>query len=179
MACFYLPILSVQVSASQILDEKQITYKIAKNFIGVKEEGRNTGYQVNKFLASVRLKPGAEWCGAFVAYCLDSAKVSSLKVRSGLARKYVQKNSIKADYVLRNKIVIPQGSLLIWRRGVSIFGHVGIVETWKGKNGITIEGNTTSGKKGIQYAGNGVYRRLRSIYPLNYFRITDFTIYGK
>lgn len=177
MLYFCLLILFVQDCVSLDL-ERDKTLIIAKSFVGTKEVGKNSGYWVDKFLKSVRLKPGAEWCGAFVGFCLDSAKVKSLKIRSGLARKYVTKNSIKATSVIEKNMIIPKGSLLIWRRGNTIFGHVGIVEKWQGKNGSTIEGNTTSGKKGIQYAGNGVYARNRSIYPLNYFRITDFTIYG-
>jgi len=177
MLYFYLLTLFVQVCVSQDL-ERQKTFNIAKSFVGTKEVGKNSGFWVDRFLKSVGLKPGAEWCGAFVGFCLDSAKVKSLKVRSGLARRYVTKSSIKATKVIQSNMKVPQGSLLIWRRGSTIFGHVGIVEQWQGKTGSTVEGNTTSGKKGVQYAGNGVYARSRAIYPLNYFRITDFTIYG-
>lgn len=168
------------VSVSQTVDEAKRTLQISKGFVGVQEEKRNSGYWVDRFLKSVGLKPGAEWCGAFVGFCLDSAKVTSLKVRSGLARRYVQKNSIKATKVLEGNMFIPEGSLLIWRRGTTIFGHVGIVEKWKGKSGTTIEGNTSSSNKtSLQYAGQGVYRKKRTINPYNYFRITDFTVYGK
>jgi hypothetical protein len=177
---FYLLTFFALVSVSLIAKERDNTLRIAKGFIGVQEEKRNSGYWVDKFLKSVGLKPGSEWCGAFVGYCLDSAKVKSLKVRSGLARRYVQKNSIKATKVLEGNLSIPSGSLLIWRRGTTIFGHVGIVENWKGKNGTTIEGNTSSSNKiKLQYAGQGVYRKQRTINPYNYFRITDFTIYGE
>lgn len=176
MLYFCLQILYVQDCVS--LDrERNKTLSIAKGFIGTKENGKNSGFWVDKFLKSVSLKPGAEWCGAFVGFCLDSAKVKSLKIRSGLARRYVVKNSIKATTVVEKNMTIPKGSLLIWRRGSTIFGHVGIVKEWKGKKGSTVEGNTSIGKKGSQYAGDGVYARYRNINPFNYFRITDFTIY--
>jgi len=177
---FCLQTFCALVSVSQTVDEAKRTLQISKGFVGVQEEKRNSGYWVDRFLKSVGLKPGAEWCGAFVGFCLDSAKVTSLKVRSGLARRYVQKNSIKATKVLEGNMSIPEGSLLIWRRGTTIFGHVGIVEKWKGKSGTTIEGNTSSSNKtSLQYAGQGVYRKKRTINPYNYFRITDFTVYGK
>jgi hypothetical protein len=169
----------VLVYASQTVNESSKVLKIAQSFVGVKEQNNNSGYWVNKFLKNVHLSSGNQWCGAFVSYCLDSAKVTSLKVRSGLARRFVTKKSIKATQVLYGNKQIPSGSIIIWKRGGSIFGHVGIVEQWKGLKGYTIEGNTTSGIKGVQFTGDGVYRRIRSIYPLNYFRITDFTIYGK
>ena len=167
------------VFASPQVDDKISALNIAQSLVGVKEEKKNGGYWVDKFLRSVGLRSGNQWCGAFVGFCLDSAKVSSLKVRSGLARRYVTKNSIKATEVLRRNMVIPSGSILVWRRGTTMFGHVGFVKQWKGKTGTTIEGNTSSGIKGNQYDGDGVYQRVRSIYPLNYFRITDFTVYGK
>lgn len=167
----------MQVFALPIHSDKEQALNIARSLVGVKEEKNNSGYWINKFLKTVGLKPGNEWCGAFIAFCLDSAKVKSLKVRSGLARRYIRNNSIKATKVLEGNMVIPSGSIIVWRRGNTIFGHVGFVEFWKGKNGTTIEGNTSSGKKGSQYAGDGVYRRYRTISPFNYFRITDFTIY--
>lgn len=179
MVCFYLLTSFVPVCVSQILDDKIRALKIAQSLVGVKEEKTNGGYWVDKFLRSVGLRSGNQWCGAFVGFCLDSAKVTTLKIRSGLARRYVTKYSIKATEVIRKNMIIPSGSILVWRRGNTIFGHVGFVKSWKGKNGITVEGNTSSGKKGSQNDGDGVYQRLRSIYPLNYFRITDFTIYGK
>jgi hypothetical protein len=174
-----LQTLFAPVYASQILDEKQRTLQIAKSFVGIKEEKTNGGYWVDRFLRSVGLRTGNQWCGAFVGFCLDSAKVTSIKVRSGLARRYVTKQSIKAKEVMQKNITIPSGSILVWRRGNTLFGHVGFVKQWKGKSGTTIEGNTSSGTRGSQNDGDGVYQRNRSIYPLNYFRITDFTIYGK
>lgn len=179
MLYFCLLTSSVLVYASQTVNESSKVLKIAQSFIGVKEQNINSGYWVNRFLKNVKLPSGNQWCGAFVSYCLDSAKVTSFKIRSGLARRFVTKNSIKATKVLYENKELPSGTIVIWRRGSSIFGHVGIVDQWTGKKGFTIEGNTTSGKKGVQYAGDGVYRRYRSIYPLNYFRITDFTVYGK
>lgn len=179
MLSFCLLTSSVLAYASETVSEPSRVLKIAQSFIGVKEQKNNSGYWVETFLRNVKLSAGNQWCGAFVSYCLDSAKVTSLKIRSGLARRFVTKNSIKATDVLYNNKIIPHGTIVIWRRGSSIFGHVGIVEQWKGIKGVTIEGNTSSGTKGVQYAGDGVYRRKRSIYPLNYFRITDFTVYGK
>jgi hypothetical protein len=58
-----------------------------------------------------------------------------------------------------------------------MFGHVGFVVEWRGKSGTTVEGNTSSGLKGSQNDGDGVYMRKRTINPYSYFRITDFTIY--
>ncbi len=172
---FLLVLISLQpLCASERLE----TLNIARGFIGVKEEwGSNRGYWVNRFLLNAKSKPGNQWCAAFVAFCLDSARVKSLAVRSALARSYVRPNSVKATRVISENMEIPPGSIVVWRRGNTIFGHVGFVVNWKGKTGTTIEGNTSSGVRGSQNDGDGVYMRKRTINPYSYFRITDFTIY--
>jgi hypothetical protein len=162
----------------QYASEQVNTLNIARGFVGVKEEwGTNRGYWVNRFLLSVKSKPGNQWCAAFVSFCLDSANVQTLRVRSALARSFVRPYSVKATKVIAENMEIPPGAIIVWRRGTTIFGHVGIVEKWRGKTGTTIEGNTSSGVRGSQNDGDGVYRRTRTINPYSYFRITDFTIY--
>lgn len=153
--------------------------KIAEGFVGTKEEKNNSGYWVDRFLKSCKLKPGAQWCAAFVNFCLDSAGVKSLPFTgSGLARHFATRNkTVKAKDILQKNIEVPPGSIIVWRRGSTPFGHAGIVKSWKGKSGTTIEGNTSSGNKGSQNDGDGVWKRSRSINPTNYFRITDFVIY--
>ena len=150
---------------------------IANSFVGVTElTNNNDGAEVEMFQKSVNLKKGNAWCGAFVGYCLNTANVVNPKTRSGLARNYKHKNSIKANDVLIGKTKVPNGSLVIWEKGTTIFGHVGFVANWEKHHGTTIEGNTSSGRSGSQSDGDGVYRRYRTIMPANYFRITSFTI---
>jgi hypothetical protein len=165
-------------SASQTVDTvgKNVR-QIAYGFVGVKEQGNNGGYWVTRFLRSVGLKPGNPWCAAFVSFCLDSAKVKTLKTRSGLARHFISKNkTIKASKVSIENMELPQGTVVIWRRGTTMFGHVGFTDNWKGVSGTTIEGNTTSGKQGSQWNGGGVWSRKRTINPYNHFRITNFAL---
>lgn len=68
----------------------------------------------------------------------------------------------------------PAGSLIIWRKGNTLFGHAGFVLfDWRGATGMTIEGNTTAQPRSDV---EGVFIRKRTIYPANYFRITNFTL---
>ena len=170
--------LSQPLCASQTANnDGQNVRQIAYGFVGVKEEGNNGGYWVTRFLKSVGLKPGNPWCAAFVSFCLDSAKVRTLKTRSGLARHFITKNkTIKASKVVQTNMELPQGTVVIWRRGTTTFGHVGFTDKWKGSSGTTIEGNTTSGRSGSQWNGGGVWARKRTINPYNHFRITDFAL---
>lgn len=175
MLFIWQPIYSQQHSASRSRE----VYLIAKGFVGVKEEGNNGGYWVSRFLASCKLKPGAQWCAAFVNFCLDSGGVKKLPFTgSGLARNFATRNkTIKATEVISKNLELPSGTIIVWRRGSTPFGHAGIVESWKGKKGDTIEGNTSSGVKGSQHDGDGVWKRRREINPTSYFRITDFVVY--
>lgn len=170
--------LSQPLCASQTANKDgQNVRQIAYGFVGVKEEGNNDGYWVTRFLKSVGLKPGNPWCAAFVSFCLDSAKVKTLKTRSGLARHFITKNkTIKASKVVQTNMELPQGTVVVWRRGTTMSGHVGFTDKWKGSNGTTIEGNTTSGRSGSQWNGGGVWSRKRTINPYDHFRITDFAL---
>lgn len=151
----------------------------AKSYLFVREKtGKNDGYYVEKFLKYVGRKKGDSWCAAYVSYCLGVSKVSYPTVKSGLARSFKLKSSIKANDVLLGRITIPPGSIVIWEKGSTIFGHVGFVIKWLTKSGTTIEGNTGSGNTGSQSDGDGVYKRTRYITPGNYFRITSFTLVG-
>ena len=165
--------------ASQTVEitEGELVRNIAKGFIGTREVGNNGGPQVTRFLKSVGLRPGNPWCAAFVSFVLDSAKVTTMKTRSGLARHFITKNkTIKATKVSFENMNIPMGTVLVWRRGTTLFGHVGFTDKWQGKSGTTIEGNTSSGKSGSQWSGGGVWSRKRTINPYDYFRITDFAL---
>ena len=168
-----LPLYASQTAKTDGVNVRQIAY----GFVGVKEEGNNGGYWVTRFLKSVGLKSGNPWCAAFVSFCLDSAKVTTLKTRSGLARHFITRNkTIKATKVVTQNMELPQGTIVVWRRGTTMSGHVGFTDNWKGKSGTTIEGNTTSGKSGSQWNGGGVWYRKRTINPYDHFRITDFAL---
>lgn len=148
----------------------------AANYIGVKEVGNNDGDIVKRFLSAVHLIPGYPWCAGFVRYILDIVKAIEPKIRSGRARAYITKNSINAKRVAKGYIKIPKGWLVIWQRGINGQGHIAITETeWSGNKGTTIEGNTSSGIKGSQADGDGVYKRKREITTWSDFRITHFT----
>ena len=94
-----------------------------------------------------------------------------------MAQAYITKQSISAAKVLRGEVTIPDGSIVIWKRGTTPSGHVGFTTLpWRGAEGYTIEANTSPGNNGSQYNGDGIFQRHRSIAPGAAFRITHFTI---
>lgn len=147
----------------------------AQSYVGTTERGgNNNGPEVRAFLRSVGLGPGYPWCAAFVSYCLTAAGVEYPTKRTAGARAFISDRSVTATDVLYGRATVKPGWLVIWRRGNSWAGHIGIVTTWGKASGATIEGNTSSGRSGSQRDGDGVWSRTRSIQPGNYFRITHF-----
>lgn len=151
---------------------------LAESYIGTTElTGNNDGLEVEQFLGSVGLSKGNPYCAAFISYILDETPgIKSPTIRTALASKFITNESIDARHVLRGTQVIPDGTIVIWQKGNTIFGHAGFVESQLSRSEFTtIEANTGSGTYGDQSDGDGVWRRQRSIVPGNYFRITKFT----
>ena len=160
----------------------------ARSYLGtVEKTNHNDGPVVEKFLRSVGRKKGDSWCAAFVSYCLQAGEVSYPGIHSGLARNFKLRSSLKAKDVLIGKYKILPGTIVVWEKGNTVFGHVGFVERWDKQSGITIEGNTCSDRTCLPIGkihsvekvdktnDDGVFRKNRSIEPGNYFRITCFT----
>ncbi|MDJ1494161.1 CHAP domain-containing protein [Cytophagaceae bacterium DM2B3-1] len=152
--------------------------QLAKKYVGVVEypKNSNSGKEVDMFLRYVGLAPGHSWCAAFVSFCIGRSNVHEPKVISAAARKFVTDKSVRAYDVLTGKYKVPPGSIVVWQRGTTWQGHVGFVVNQSGQNQFqTIEGNTSSGRKGSQFDGGGVYERTRSICLTDHFRIIAFT----
>jgi hypothetical protein len=151
--------------------------EIALQYEGVTEVTKNSSPEIDMFLKYVGLSPGNPYCSSFVSYCIGEANVDEPTVRSGLARKFILKESIPASKVLLKQVEIPTGSIVVWKQGNTVFGHVGFTTlNWIGKEGYTIEANTGSGNTGSQRDGEGIYQRRRNIVPGAAFRITHFTL---
>lgn len=151
--------------------------KIAYSYIGTTEAtGKNDGPKIEYILKRQGGAKGASYCAYFVSMCIDSAKVKEPTVRPGMAIGFKRKNSIPANDVLIGKVNVPPGTIIVWKKGETIFGHAGLVYDWGKRYGTTVEGNTSSGQTGSQSNGDGIWMRKRSIEPLNYFRIICFTL---
>jgi len=166
----------------------------ASEYVGVTERppNSNEGPAVERFLAAVDLGPGYPYCAAAASAWAKWAGVKGPvttqgePIRTALATDFLDsKCTIDAGAVLSGKRQPPPGSLVIWRKGNSIYGHAGVVTgdemsptsrtRWYGRCGRTIEANTTSPDGvGSQREGGGVWRRQRCIRPHSYFKIVAF-----
>ena len=151
----------------------------AESYVGTKEAtGHNDGPAVSRFLRSVGLPEGYSWCAAFVSYCLSAVHAASPATRSARALAFYGKGSHKAADVVTGKYKPRAGDIVIFRRGVTAYGHVGFVVWYKSPTMIeTVEGNTSPNAASIEQDlnGEGVFEKARKIEPGNYFRIIGFT----
>ena len=171
----FLLVLLTQFNFGQAHLDTALTY------VGVTElTNRNDGVEVEKFLEYVGRRKGDAWCSAFASYVKDAPNtVLEPKVRSGLARHFESRSPdrlvVKSSRVLIGAEKIPKGSFAVWQKDQTVFGHVGLVrEDWSGQYGKTVEGNTSSGVRGSQSDGDGVYKRDRAIRLGRRFRIMWF-----
>ena len=152
---------------------------IAEDYVGVTElpNTNNRSPEIDYWNKRLRIPMGSSYCAAFVSFVLDSAGVQVPSVRSGVAQHFITNKSISAARVLDKRNIIPAGSIVVWKRGETWMGHVGIVtHDWSGPTGKTIEANTSPTDAGSQADGDGVWRKRRTINPTAFFRITHFTL---
>ncbi len=143
----------------------------AKRWLGfVERGGDNKGQAVEAFQRAVDGKAvGEAWCMSFSQYCV---KQVDLLVDELLEEQLKTKSLIhKSEHCLSTwnkspahcRIAVPTvGSLMIWQKESTSFGHTGIVVNIDTRGMIwTIEGNTGPGE-GVRRDGDGVYLKKRS-----------------
>ncbi len=138
--------------------------EIAGGYIGHSEVTTNRSQLIDGWLRSVGTPVGNPWCAAFVSHVLDSAGAEKPPIRSARAQAFIVRGSIPATRVMAGRRVEP-GTLVIWRRGDGISGHVEIVKVWDRATGTAIGGNVRNAVRKTEY----------QIIPTAYFRITHFT----
>lgn len=146
--------------------EKLVRAELAAAKLGVGEVGGNNhGPWVKKFLAEVGLPEGYAWCDAFQSYEMHVVAGVRLPIESAsVAQTYA--TAQRLGWVVTRPF---RGDLVCYDfDGDGCFDdHIGLVVRvlHLGPTLIlrTVEGNTSSGKKGSQADGGGVYLRVRTV----------------
>jgi peptidoglycan hydrolase-like protein with peptidoglycan-binding domain/predicted alpha/beta hydrolase family esterase len=152
----------------------QALIDVAQSYIGVREQGYNSGAQVEAFQRAVDgVAQNEAWCMSFAQYCIKAVEKAA-QADSPIAQSEhcltVWKNSPDN---LKSSAPKP-GSLVIWQHGNSSSGHVGIVESVNADGTFTtIEGNTNDGS-GVTREGIGVFRRQRDLNGSGEMRVVGF-----
>ena len=141
----------------------------AKRWVGVVEEGENSGQLIQIFQRAVDNQANKEsWCMAFAQYCIQMADraFAVLFPNESLANSPI----FRSEHCLTTwnrspalQMTAPtKGSLCIWQKfngqEATSSGHVGIVTEVHDDGTISVvEGNTSSSNKAIEREGDGVY----------------------
>jgi cell wall-associated NlpC family hydrolase len=137
---------------------------IAKAEIGYTEEGKSNDTKYGKWYG-LNNNP---WCAMFVSWCFDKAGLGK-KVAAQNQKGFASCAAGLKWFTDKNKIIpigqAQAGDLVFFQFDTDAEpDHVGIVK-WNNtalKYLQVIEGNTSSGAKGSQANGDGVYLRKRS-----------------
>ena len=138
---------------------------VAASQIGYTERPGNR----TKYWTDLNINQGQPWCGGFVTWCLWKSGYSLSKIKSMMGPNPYHVRTIEA-YAKKKKrwTQTPKPGYL----AIFTYSHVEIVEkVISSKSVITIGGNTSSGTRGSQNNGGGVYRKPRSSSIKGYVRI--------
>ena len=139
-------------------------------------KGANRSPLIDYMNRRLGLPLGSPYCSSSISLALDSAKVTSPTVRTGLARNFKSSKSIKATQVLSGKKSVHVGDIAIWQLGKSWRGHAALVVRVIDKRTIeTMDANTTCDGVGTERDGDGFCKKIRKIAPYDYFGLKWFT----
>lgn len=153
---------------------QQTVKKVYDSQIGIREQGINSGPQVEDYLRYVNLKQGQPWCAAFICWVFGQAGIKN--PRSGWSPDLFPLSKViwSKAYTYSSKQTKagrqPDNNEMISPRTGDIFGiffpeknriaHAGFVDQWDGTWLITVEGNTNiDGSR----EGDGVYKKRRAV----------------
>lgn len=140
---------------------------IAATQVGVFETSQNHGVGIEKYWSACDYSEGyndrAPYCAAFVTWVIREAGIFSEKDRpkTAAAFGYLEwGDETKGTKVTRHPKSVKKGDITVLE-----ISHVGIATSDSDANGnyTSIEANTSSGVKGSQRDGGGVYRRTRNV----------------
>ncbi len=157
---FLLWVLAVSTCHGQTLTTRDCVAQVFDSQVGIRElTGRNDGIEVETYLKTCRLKAGAPWCAAFVNWCL--VQCGAPHAGSGWSPDWFPKDRIiwHPGGVVGSGALPQKGDVFgVYFETKRRIAHVGLIEEWRGRSVVTVEGNTNgAGSR----EGNGVYRKVR------------------
>lgn len=147
----------------------------AARWVGTMEQGGdNSGPDVERFQRALDGKASKEpWCAAFIMFCIKEVE-SKLSTQSKIYKSELVLDVWNKSSPECRQIFPRPGTLVLWRHENSISGHMGIIETVHDNGFITtIEGNTGPGMNVVR-EGDGVYRKLRTVYGTQKMPVLGF-----
>lgn len=141
-------------------EEKMNVVDIAQSQLGYKEGPNNDSMYGKWFGAN-----NQPWCAMYVSWCFAQVGMTS-KIAAQTKKGFASCDAGLKWFTKNNKLVpvgqAQPGDIVFFQFDTDAQpDHVGIVASNDGKNLMCFEGNTSSGAKGSQANGDGVYLRKR------------------
>lgn len=145
--------------------------EVMLSWVGVTETAPNRNWLLDIANPFCHVPKGSANCASVLSYALHLSGAKYPPIRSARARAFITKESIALPAKkLPDRLC---GWLLIFERRGG--GHIGTFAD----NRRTVEANTSSGERGSQHDGDGIWVRWRDIKklssPYNVFRATHIT----
>lgn len=144
----------------------------ATSKVGIVEKPKNSnrGEEIDRIQREFGYK-GVQYCVLFVLFCYKYAfEKHGIKwiFPNTASSQTLYAWAKKQEAVFTNPDLIRKGDIIIWRKRKLWQGHAGLVRsapqlTRDGLVMETIEGNTSSGDRGSQRDGGGIYVRRRNV----------------
>jgi hypothetical protein len=122
---------------------------VSNAFLEISEIGTtNRGYWLDKFAEDLRIQKGLAWCLLFVQFAYKfSSNLWKMKDclpydTAATQQLWNKANANRLTYT--DYSLIKPADIIIWRKGLTNFGHTGIIMSAYDKTIETIEGNTTT-----------------------------------
>jgi hypothetical protein len=159
------------------LNPREAIVEVARTQIGFRETSRNQGDWIKKYWEATSYPDGYKnrepYCAAFTAWVVKQAAIKEPKLsydnpcRSASVKDWAPwaMKPMNGCIVFRphDGLYIPEpGDIVDFLNKKSPLSHIGIVTGFAGKIVETIEANTSSGDKGSQRDGDGVFERERN-----------------
>jgi len=154
-----------QASVDEVRQRLRLV-QLAVMEIGVRElSGKNDGTRVEAYLASVDLKKGLPWCGAFISWVYKQAGYA--RPRTGWTPALFPSSRL-------TRSALPGNLLGVYFPKLKRIAHVGLIERLDGDWFVSVEGNTNS--EGSS-EGDGVYRKRRHVKTI--YQMADWVKNGR
>jgi hypothetical protein len=150
-----------------------------RRWLGVIEEGQNSGQLINLMQQSVGIEDGDSWCLAYLCYCLLAVQRQvkalgdgvNLSVSIGGHCVTMWKSTPSLYKYSEPKV----GTIVIWQHGDTTNGHCGWVTDVDGGGFFrTLEGNSQKSGTNIERNGGEIVYKKRHVSGAGAMRVVGF-----
>ena len=151
----------------------------ARRWLGVIEEGQNSGQLINLMQAAAGISDGDSWCMAYIQYCLQAVQRQVKALGDGVNLSIPVSGHCLTTWNKTPKLYRHDepkvGAIVIWQHGTTSNGHCGWVTDVDGKGFFRcLEGNTRKTGTDVERNGGEVCYKKRHISGAGDMKVVGF-----